>query len=355
VFFISRRIPTKTELEPVDAMQLSDSQTSGQAGKTVLAVFLLLLSSHAILAGEVASDSGEFPSDPSRDDLIGQSALRPLWGGPTSFDTGPADIDHVPTSLSSTSLHHFDLACERCHDGGVFEDGAEFAIDSLGSDVDINMSCTLSGCHDYNPIVNHPVDISPTGFVPEAMRLDSFGRITCLTCHDPETSTSETPSKDRPLVVPDGMDFCASCHFTMSGTSKEQAHWQFSTKAHLESIGPNRFSANTELPSGLLDSESQSCLSCHEGINATVSEGIGTSGHSGRSDMTANHPIGMSYSGVASAKALRYNRLSSVNLDIRLFDGKMGCGSCHSLYSGLQKNLVQDNTGSRLCFECHNM
>jgi len=228
-------------------------------------------------------------------------------------------------------------------------------MDRLSSNVDINLSCTLSGCHDYNPVLNHPVDISPTGFVPEAMRLDSFNRITCLTCHDLPSSNSLSLSKDRPLHVPDGMDFCSSCHSQMSGTSKEQSHWQFSTKAHLESIGPHTSSPNTELPSGLLDPESQSCLSCHEGITATVSGGVGTPGHSGRLDMTANHPIGMSYSGVAGANALRYNRLSSVNLDIRLFDGKMGCGSCHSLYSGLQKNLVQDNTGSRLCFECHNM
>jgi predicted CXXCH cytochrome family protein len=355
VFFISGRIPTKTELEPVDAMQLSGSQTSGQAGKTVLAVFLLLLSSHAILAGELASDSGELASTPLGSDLMSRPVLRPLWGGPASFDTSPTEIDPVATSLSSTSLHHFDLACERCHDGGVFEDGAEFAIDSLSPGVDINISCTLSGCHDYSASLNHPIDISPTGFVPEDLPLDSFGRITCLTCHDPAISTNEPPSKDRPLAVPEGMDFCASCHSTMSGTFKEQAHWQFSTKAHLESIGPHTSSPNTELPSGLLDPESQSCLSCHEGINATVSGGIGTSGHSGRWDTTANHPIGMSYSGVASANALRYNRLSSVNLDIRLFDGKMGCGSCHSLYSGLKKNLVQDNTGSRLCFECHNM
>ena len=151
------------------------------------------------------------------------------------------------------------------------------------------------------------------------------------------------------------MDFCSSCHSQMSGTLKEQSHWQFSSKAHLESIGPNVSSQNTDLISGLLDPESQSCLSCHEGITATVSGGIGTSQHTGRLDIMANHPIGMSYSGVASANALKYNHLSSVNPDIRLFDGKMGCGSCHSLYSDIKKNLVQDNTGSRLCFECHNM
>ena len=80
MFFISRRIPTKTELEPVDAMQLRGSQTIGQASKTVLAVFLLLLSSHAVLAQELASDSSELPSTPSGSDLISQPVLKPLAG-----------------------------------------------------------------------------------------------------------------------------------------------------------------------------------------------------------------------------------------------------------------------------------
>jgi predicted CXXCH cytochrome family protein len=337
-------------------MQLRGSQNIGAASKTLLPVFLLLiLLCNGVLAQESAAGSSELTSPLSVSDSISPPVLKPLWGGPTSFDPVSSSLDPVIRSVSSTSLHHFDLACGRCHGGGVSEDGSEFVMDSLSSDVDINVSCTLSGCHDYNPTLNHPVDISPTGFVPEDLPLDSFNRITCLTCHDLNPSNSLTLSKDRPLQVPDGMDFCSSCHSQMSGTSKEQSHWQFSTKAHLESIGPNRSSQNTELPSGLLDPESQSCLSCHEGITATVSGGTGNSGHSGRMDMTANHPIGVSYSGVASANALRYNRLSSVNLDIRLFDGKMGCGSCHSLYSGLKKNLVQDNAGSRLCFECHNM
>jgi predicted CXXCH cytochrome family protein len=337
-------------------MQVRGSQTIGAASKTLLPVFLLLiLSFNGVFAQEPAAGSSEWVSPLSVSDSTSPPVLKPLWGGPTSFDPVSTGLEPVVNSTLSTSLHHFDLACGRCHEGGVSEDGAGFVTSGLSSEVDINVSCTLSGCHEYDRVLNHPVDISPTGLVPEDLPLDSFNRITCLTCHDPETSINETPPKDRPLQVPDGMEFCASCHSTMSGTSKEQSHWQFSTKAHLESIGPNRFSQNTELPSGLLDPESQSCLSCHEGITATVSGNVGSSQHAGGLDMMANHPIGMSYSGVASANALRYNRLSSVNLDIRLFDGKMGCGSCHSLYSGLKKNLVQDNTGSSLCFECHNM
>jgi predicted CXXCH cytochrome family protein len=39
---------------------------------------------------------------------------------------------------------------------------------------------------------------------------------------------------------------------------------------------------------------------------------------------------------------------------IRLFDGRLGCGSCHSLYSQQQKKLVMSNQNGKLCIKCHN-
>jgi predicted CXXCH cytochrome family protein len=141
----------------------------------------------------------------------------------------------------------------------------------------------------------------------------------------------------------------------MSGTLKERSHWQFSANAHLGNINPQSSNNDEDFASGLLDTESQTCLSCHEGVTATVSENFGGTPDPKGMDVTSNHPIGMSYSNTASRNSLKYNMLSKNNEHIRLFDGRMGCGSCHSLYSGIKKNLVQDNRGSRLCFECHNM
>ena len=39
---------------------------------------------------------------------------------------------------------------------------------------------------------------------------------------------------------------------------------------------------------------------------------------------------------------------------IRLYSGRLGCGTCHSVYSKHAKHLVMDNRGSRLCIACHN-
>lgn len=67
-----------------------------------------------------------------------------------------------------------------------------------------------------------------------------------------------------------------------------------------------------------------------------------------------DHPIGMDYSRVALQKASRY-RYPLMNHRIRLFDGRVGCGSCHSLYSNERKFLVQHNYRGALCRECHDL
>jgi predicted CXXCH cytochrome family protein len=38
---------------------------------------------------------------------------------------------------------------------------------------------------------------------------------------------------------------------------------------------------------------------------------------------------------------------------IWLFEGRVGCGSCHSPFAGGEALLVMSNVGSRLCLSCH--
>jgi predicted CXXCH cytochrome family protein len=309
---------------------------------------LLWLSFCAAYGQSLASVSDDPAALITTSGPIDSSGVKPLWGGPASYTL--TETINSPTSIP---LHHFDLDCGYCHASGDFDDGDIIVTSTLKSDVDINNSCTLSGCHTYDPILNHPVDMYPTGSFPAEMPLDSSGRMTCLTCHDQQSAIETNPSNDRLLDVPSGIEFCSSCHLERLGTSKEQAHWQFSSKAHLGSIHPEPSIENTMQISGILDTESQTCLSCHEDISATIAGVMSTPENSGLAQLS-NHPVGMSYSSVASRYPSQYNTLSGNDRHIRLFDGKMGCGSCHSLYSTLEKNLVQDNSGDRLCFECHN-
>ena len=71
----------------------------------------------------------------------------------------------------------------------------------------------------------------------------------------------------------------------------------------------------------------------------------------------ASHPIGMDYRYTALNKSQFYFYPSRDQKRIRLFNGKLGCGSCHSLYAQTKNNLVAgfDNDNSELCLKCHNL
>ena len=111
-----------------------------------------------------------------------------------------------------------------------------------------------------------------------------------------------------------------------------------------------------------LDAESEECIKCHK---TTV--GGGTTSlvcHEGGCD----HPIGVDYVALAS-KDPTLRDPSKLDPGIRLFDGKIGCGTCHVPYDRtnhleLSKKRSQmpaipdpmlsvDNTGSGLCMACH--
>ena len=81
-----------------------------------------------------------------------------------------------------------------------------------------------------------------------------------------------------------------------------------------------------------------------------------------RLDVVADrsHPVGVTYpiSGALARpgkKAPSVRDLAMVDPRIRLFGGKIGCGTCHDFYSTIPKFLVLDTRGGRLCRACHTM
>jgi predicted CXXCH cytochrome family protein len=103
---------------------------------------------------------------------------------------------------------------------------------------------------------------------------------------------------------------------------------------------------------GGIDSFSIQCMSCHEslsaGLNVRVSEDVIR--HDGSQ---ISHPIGMRYE--KSALYGGYRPVPLLPQEIVLPDGKVSCISCHQGYSDKHGKLVMDNTGSRLCFSCHDI
>jgi len=259
-------------------------------------------------------------------------------------------------------LHHFQLPCDSCHQSGSADaaqpqsDSRTFQPVKAGS----LWQCTLSGCHNFNFMLDHPVGIRPRGIVPDDLTLDSQSRITCVTCHLKEETSPHTTDANIPqepsLYSPEGIEFCAKCHAKMPGSILEQSHWQFSTRAHLGSINPHAAPSGTPQDSFAgVDKESRMCLSCHENVGVTVP----TSGETLRQETArwqtmSDHPIGMDYRRTARHKQGRFN-FPLIDEQIRLFDGNVGCGSCHSPYSRLKSNLVMSNLRSALCLKCHNM
>lgn len=105
------------------------------------------------------------------------------------------------------------------------------------------------------------------------------------------------------------------------------------------------------------------CLTCHDGTMATNIFGqyFGAARDSFRGETPSNfcstvsHPVGIDYrlAQLNSGGKLRDPLL----LDplVKLENGLVGCTSCHDSNSGLTAKLVMPNTGSRLCFACHDL
>ncbi|MHC4411363.1 MAG: hypothetical protein ACYSW6_00035 [Planctomycetota bacterium] len=244
-----------------------------------------------------------------------------------------AVILFIPVSLfaqtklpKNITLHHFQLSCNTCHASNptdrISDNKNNTNVGVLKGD--INKLCTSSGCHDFEPSLNHPVGIKPKGTIPKDMPLDDHSRITCLTCHDDSKSSGTlnyfNDSRERLLYRPEGIQFCGSCHTEMGDTRRGQAHWQFTTRAHLGSINlqSTTFDDYTQTIDGI-DLESRTCLSCHDDVSVNIPPRNETRRQRAlRWRDMSDHPIGMNYDDIVSHQPGDYKPL--FDQEIRLFN-----------------------------------
>ena len=196
-------------------------------------------------------------------------------------------------------------------------------------------------CHrNVKETQSHPTDIYATIPVPEDMPLTD-GRLTCLTCHYVH------PKKGKQLIekhyflrrLVRGPLFCSVCH-------------ELNDKGHVvveKNIHPGSFKIIDREAS--IDSMSLECIECHDTYFKDKSDLVGSGTWKHTNEMT--HPIGTRYRDASIKKMNKYRPESMLKKEIKLFDGKIGCGTCHSIYSSNRAMLVMDNMGSRLCRECH--
>lgn len=217
----------------------------------------------------------------------------------------------------------------------------------------INTGETCLNCHRVEEGFSHPIGVLPSMAIPRDLPLVN-GRIGCATCHEGGSGADHTRAKlvGSSMLRDNAVEsLCSRCH--LSGGSQS---WHTTQgRAHLRWQGRNSFKA--ELVGGL-DKETRSCLSCHDGTIASDvvpgAAGIGI----GEAEHARGHPIGTPMKRVTSEVRQGMGGFTSHNaLDsrVRLFQGTVGCGSCHSPYSSEENGLVMSNVGSKLCLSCHQM
>ena len=292
---------------------------------------------------------------------LGTVPVTPLWGG------AALSINQISPQIKTIALHHFDLPCATCHEPGYNANMTDHELNQTNTKPgpltsDINRTCTTT-CHDYEQALNHPVGITYTKTVSPDMPLDRNSRITCLTCHSQPTGSTTSQNNNiqqEPFLhTPKDTQLCASCHGEMRGNMKQRSHWQFSSRAHLADINPastDTKEENFSINHGDIDRESNTCLGCHQDKTVTIIPSHETIAQKkARWREMKDHPIGMEYQQVATQKKTKYPfQYPIANTKIRLFDGRVGCGSCHSLYSKNENNIVQNNGYNALCRDCHN-
>jgi len=193
-------------------------------------------------------------------------------------------------------------------------------------------------CHHPDPLFSHPIGMTAHPTAESNLPLDA-GQVTCITCHDNSTQAHQDAKAGLGKMLrtmPNGRSLCTACHDASAGQ-----HAPGLGLAHLRWENPLQDQA-PEADEGALDTLSRRCLSCHDG---STGQSLGLSHPMAVSQARASREI---YSG-----HLAYTAPSRLDRRVPLFNGLVGCVSCHSPFSQIPKLLVIENTHNNLCLTCH--
>jgi predicted CXXCH cytochrome family protein len=177
---------------------------------------------------------------------------------------------------------------------------------------------------------SHPVNVVPVkAKVPDEFPLRK-GKLTCVTCHDVHSAgnsvyrTSSPPSKD----------FCSACH------KRDRSRASHSDVISLAHMGARFKGTDAGEP---LDRLSVACFGCHQAMFSLPGDSAEAVA------MMKPHIMGINYRAARGRPGSRLAPLNALDPAIQFFEGRIGCGTCHNMYSLLPKKLVMRN----LCTECH--
>ncbi len=111
-------------------------------------------------------------------------------------------------------------------------------------------------------------------------------------------------------------------------------------------------------PAKAVDSLSNDCLSCHDGVMAQGFNVRIKNSPGGRvmslEDIIGGHPVGMEYDRYVAVDTKGYRSDVKFSREMVFAEGKVGCLTCHNPLNRDQGHLVMNNSRSELCFACHN-
>jgi predicted CXXCH cytochrome family protein len=244
-----------------------------------------------------------------------------LSGEPHEFSSGECSICHVDEKSAPMNLNPgITSGCETCHS-------------------------------ELKKTQSHPTDMYPSLSIPKDLPLIE-GRLTCITCHYVHPAEKNLFIKKHYFLRRQkkhyflrrqvrGPYFCSVCH-------------KLDEKGHIIFISENVHAGSYKVTdtTTLIDRMSLECIECHDRYITEPVDSLGA-GKWEHFNKKSTHPIGVSYKKIRARKMREYQPASMLRPEIRLFDGKIGCGTCHNIYSKESFILVMSNRESRLCLECH--
>ncbi|MBI5233416.1 MAG: cytochrome c3 family protein [Deltaproteobacteria bacterium] len=238
------------------------------------------------------------------------------------------------------SYHNFEDMCGACHLNDPWEKDKPLVFTK-----DISALCF--GCHEDIKELSHPVDVEPDMEVPWFFPLDWKGDLTCTSCH---TTHRQGYGRYNIRVNFRGEGLCILCHNDLN----EEIHTTTIASVHITDAPLGRYDSGAL--NYYLDELSMRCLTCHDAVfgkDADIEKPRAGGDYSHTKDLGISHPIGVSYVDISMRWQGAYRRPEDLPRGIRLFNGTVGCCSCHNPYSERHYDLVMSNDGSALCFACH--
>jgi len=265
------------------------------------------------------------------------NAMRHWWTAFIIISIGliPPGYGFARELMQSSSIdpHRFSPRdCEICH---VDADNDPGNLKPMP-----NSRCV--GCHaDLQWSQPHPVDIAVNSLLPNDLPLVN-GRLGCITCHFAHSFSDRYKNRSGNLLRRPGRGalFCVDCHHGIDA------------KGHVVYENIHRDSYRLSTLDSSLDTYTLQCVECHDRY-LDRSFGFDAAGQPGRFNRRSNHPVGVSFAQIAAKNPRKFNHPGSLPQNVRLFNGKIGCGTCHNAFSKEKSMLAMNNWRSRLCLRCH--